>query len=98
MLSGWPMLAARAGGSSSVASAVGWILALIAVAVVLGLVLMRLRRVYLRPGDGDEGAPLPVSELRRLRDEGQLSEEEFQRALAVMTDRAKGSSGAQDTE
>lgn len=100
MLVAGQMLGQGGGGSSSgITAAVGWILALTAAVVVLGLVLMRLRRVYLGPAEDDSGAAMPVAELRKLRDTGELSEEEFQRAVAAMAERAKAASagGSADT-
>ena len=82
------------GSGAGIGSAVGWILALILVVIVLGLVLMRLRRVFLGPIEDEDGTAMPVAELRRLRDSGELSEEEFRRAIEVMAERAKAASGS----
>lgn len=86
----------QAGGGSSggVLEAVVWILVLVAACVVLGVVLMRVRRHYFGEDDASSAGVLPVAELRRMRDRGELSEEEYRRAVDVLAGRAISGGGA----
>lgn len=78
-------------GAGSIATAVVLILVLLGAIVALGLVLMRLRRGFFGPEEDAEGdgVALPLDELRRLRDAGELSEAEFARAVEVIAASAK---------
>lgn len=82
-------------GRSSVGDAVVWIVVLVACCLVFGVVLMKLRRHFL--GDDDSAADagvLPMAELRRMRDAGELTEDEYHRAVGAIASRAKsGGSG-----
>lgn len=84
---------AQRGDPDAVWSVVLWAVVLIAAVLVMGVVLMKLRR-KLREEDEEIGDGLLLDDLRRLRDSGQLSSEEYQRAVAAMAGRmgAAGSS------
>ena len=81
---------AQQGAGSGLGRVVGWVVGFAVVTVVLGFGLMRLRRSVLGDDDGGEGPPLALSELRRLRDSGEISGEEYQRAVDAMARRARG--------
>ncbi len=82
------------GTGGQVGQAVLWILVLVVCCVVLGVVLMRLRKHFFAEQEETSGGVLPLSELRRLRDTGELSDEEYRRAVDVLASRAKqGGSG-----
>lgn len=68
--------------------AVLWILVLVVCCVVLGVVLMRIRKHFFSEEESGSAGVLPVAELRRLRDRGELSDEEYRRALDVLAGRA----------
>lgn len=72
------------GTSGGVFEAVLWILVLVVCCVVLGVVLMRIRKHFFSEEDSASAGVLPVAELRRLRDRGELSDEEYRRALDVL--------------
>lgn len=82
-------LLGQSGGGDGVGRVVVLLLVLVVACVLLGLVLMRVRKHFF--GDEDDGGPglMPVAELRRLRDSGELTEEEFRRAIDAMAGRAK---------
>lgn len=71
-----------------------WICVLIAVVVVLGVGLMFLRRNLIEGQDAEESQGLLLDDLRRLRDAGELGEEEFRRAVDIMAGRRPPGSDA----
>lgn len=83
-------------GAGSIGEAVIWIIVLVVCCVVFGVALMRLRKHFLGDdGEAGQGAVLPLGELRRMRDAGELSEDEFRRAVEVLASQARsqGSGG-----
>lgn len=90
-----PVFLGQAGGgsASSVMDAVVWILLLVACCLVLGVILMRLRKRFFGEPEGDAGEVFPLSDLRRLRDGGELSEDEYRRAVDVLAGRVKSGGG-----
>ena len=76
------------------AEVIVWICVLIAVVVVLGVGLMFLRRNLFEGRDTDESQGLLLDDLRRLRDAGELGEEEFRRAVDIMAGRRPPGSDA----
>ncbi len=66
-----------------------WAVALVAVVIVFGVVLMLLRRT-LSEEDEAPGEGLMLDDLRKLRDSGQITHEEFQRAVDSMVGRVSG--------
>lgn len=79
--------------SGAVAEVVIWVIALIAAVLVLGIVLMQLRRM-MRESDKAKTQGLLLDDLRRLRDEGLLSTEEYQKAVDAMASRMSASHGS----
>lgn len=63
--------------------------ALVVVVIVFGVVLMFLRRT-LNKEDEAPGEGLMLDDLRKLRDTGQITHEEFQRAVDSMAGRISG--------
>ena len=58
-----------------------WLGVLLAASFVLVVVLLVVRKIMMRGLEGDGGAePFTLAELRRMHDEGQLSDAEFERA------------------
>lgn len=92
----------QSSGGGSVGDAVIWIIVLVVCCVIFGVVLMQLRKHFLgADDDAGAGAVLPMSELRRLRDSGELSDEEYRRAVDVLASQARAyrsdeSSGSPD--
>lgn len=68
-------------------------IALIAAVLVLGIVLMQLRRM-MRESDKAKSQGLLLDDLRRLRDEGLLSAEEYQKAVDAMASQMSASAGS----
>lgn len=66
-----------------------WAVALIVVVIVFGVVLMILRRM-LTADDEALGEGLMLDDLRQLRDSGEITHEEFQRAVDAMAGRVSG--------
>ncbi|GAB5495725.1 MAG: hypothetical protein Phyf2KO_08050 [Phycisphaerales bacterium] len=66
-----------------------WAVVLIAVVIAFGVVLMLLRR-KLNEEEEAPGEGLMLDDLRKLRDTGQISHEEFQRAVDAMAGRVTG--------
>ncbi|MEM9167540.1 MAG: hypothetical protein AAGB48_11035 [Planctomycetota bacterium] len=91
-------LAQTGANGSSIGDAVLWILILIGAVIVLGVVLMHLRKALLGHEEDENTIGLPVAELRRLRDAGELSEEQFQRAVSAMASRAKAARKRDETD
>jgi hypothetical protein len=65
---------------------VPWLLAIIGLAVVGGMVIMIVRRMLRSNADG-EAPGFTLQSLRDLRDQGEITEEEFERAREVMIGR-----------
>lgn len=61
-----------------------WVLGLILLSLAAGGALMMLRKRLFGVGDEDEMPPLMISELRKLRDEGRLSNEEYEQARSAI--------------
>ncbi len=80
---------AQSGGSSgaNAGSALAWAVAMIAFVVIGAVVVMVLRRSCVGKDSRGSADPFSLHELRRLRDTGAVSEEEFQRARAAMLGR-----------
>jgi len=78
--------------SAAVGEVVVWVIALIVAVIVLGIVLMQLRRL-MREGDKAKTQGLLLDDLRRLRDEGLLTSEEYHRAVDAMASRMSASAG-----
>lgn len=86
------LLLAQQAKSGAVFDVVLWVIVLMVVVLVLGIVLMQLRRV-MRDGDSSQTQGLLLDDLRRLRDQGELSSEEYQRAVDALADRMGTSGG-----
>lgn len=87
---------AQQGSSDAVFDVVLWVIVLIIAVVVLGVVLMQLRRI-MRESDDSQSKGLMLDDLRKLRNEGHLSPEEYQRAVDAIAQRM-GSPGSVDRE
>lgn len=72
-----------------------WVVVLIIVVIAFGAALMLLRRT-LDAEEDDIGEGLMLDDLRRLRDTGEITHEEFQRALDAMAQRARQIPGTED--
>ena len=72
--------------SGAVWDVIIWVIVLIVAVVVLGVILMHLRRIMRESGDS-ETQGLLLDDLRRLRNEGHLSHEEYQRAVDALAQR-----------
>lgn len=70
----------QAAGGAPVVSVVTWMLVLIVLVIAAGLVLLALRRRLLDEADEVGGSGLDLKTLRAMRDRGELTEEEFERA------------------
>ncbi|MEL6796531.1 MAG: SHOCT domain-containing protein [Planctomycetota bacterium] len=82
-------------GSTSIGDAVIWIIVLVVCCVVFGVVLMKIRRHFLGEDESSgDGGVLPMAELRRMRDAGELSDEEYRRAVDAIASRAKSMGGS----
>ena len=79
--------------SDAVWDVVIWVIVLIIAVLVLGIILMQLRRIMRESGDS-ETQGLLLDDLRRLRNEGHLSSEEYQRAVDALAGRMGTSVGA----
>jgi uncharacterized membrane protein len=82
--------------SAGVGRAVVWILILLVAVIILGVVLMRLRKAFFGESDRTVGSGLGLDELRRMRDLGDLTDDEYRRAVEVIADRAKASGASPD--
>ena len=74
---------------SSVASVIGWSLALIALLVIGFLAVSRVRSWLTEEDLPSGGAGFSLSDLRQLRKEGKISEEEYEHAHAKMVGAAR---------
>lgn len=63
-----------------------WAIALIVVVIIFGVVLMILRRMLTADDEGP-GEGLMLDDLRQLRDTGEITHEEFQRAVDAIAGR-----------
>lgn len=89
------LAAARSKDMGDVAGDVFPWLAALAVLVIVGFLLAALVRRRFQSG-GDGGAEmLTLHDYRRLRDEGEISEDEFQRIRTGIIAAAKGSRGSE---
>lgn len=62
-----------------------------ALAVVGGVILMVFKKSLLGAGGGDtQGPPLTLADLRRMHQQGVMSDDEFERAKAVMIAEYRG--------
>ena len=76
-------LAAPADGASAVIRSVFWVLLTIVVTVVLVLLALAVKKRFSAAGDvgpSPVGGGFTVGDLRRMRDNGEISDEEFERA------------------
>ncbi|HED54384.1 MAG TPA: hypothetical protein ENJ00_09340 [Phycisphaerales bacterium] len=71
-----------------------WVCVLIAIVMTLGVGLMFLRKHLIESKDAEKNEGLLLDDLRRLRDQGQLGEEEFRRAVDIMAGRKPPGSNA----
>ncbi|HBU42511.1 MAG TPA: hypothetical protein DEB57_06470 [Microbacterium sp.] len=77
---------AQQNSSDAVWDVVIWVIVLIVAVMVLGIILMHLRRIMRESADS-ETQGLLLDDLRRLRNEGHLSTEEYQRAVDALAER-----------
>lgn len=70
-----------------------WAIALVALAVVGAVIIWLVRRAIASPKD-DAAEGFTLQGLRELRDRGEISEEEFERAKEAMIGRIAGSATA----
>ena len=84
-------------GSAATRRAIILVLVLIVFVLVSGIALMMLRRL-LKPDDEKPGDGMMLDDLRRLRDEGKLSSDEFQRAVESIAGRVSGPETRPDTK
>jgi hypothetical protein len=92
-----PVLAQSQSGSSATQRAVVLALVLIVLVLVSGIGLMMLRRM-LKPDDEKPGDGMMLDDLRRLRDQGKLSSDEFQRAVESIAGRVSGPESGPDNK
>ena len=75
-----------------------WILAiLVAVAIVTSLIILIIRRAYLRE-DAPEPEGFTLSDLRRMHKDGKLSDEEFDAAKGLVVERSVEGLSDDDTD
>ena len=79
------------GAGQDLGSFVVWILVLIVAAIVAGVVLMLVRRRLLSPGP-DAGGEGLMDSLRRARDAGEMTPEEYDAARRAIAARVAGRS------
>lgn len=91
-----PSHLAQSGSGEAVWDVVIWVIVLIVVVMLFGVVLMKLRRV-MQESEQMQTKGLLLDDLRRLRDEGLLTTEEYQRAVEAMAGRLGGSPGARSS-
>ena len=77
-----------------VLTALGWPVAVAVVACVIGVVIYRRLRSDLNTSQ--QSLTFSLSDLRRLRDEGQITETEFQRARTKVIGESQGTLEAND--
>lgn len=87
---------AQAGSSGAVFDVVLWVIVLIVAVMVLGLVLMKLRRIMIE-SDRSQTKGLLLDDLRQLRDQGLISSEEYQRAVEAMAGRMGAGGGVKSS-
>jgi hypothetical protein len=92
MLTVRTLLLAQAPGANAtqLSSVLGWIGALIGALVVLTLIIVFLRRKALKDDDVPVTTGGMMEHLRALRDQGKLSEDEYQSARALLAAKIKG--------
>lgn len=73
------------------------VIIVVASALVIALAIFLKKRLTGEPRDTGDGLFL-MSDLRKLRDEGQISDEEFERARAAIIARGKAMLGGNDEE
>ena len=83
------VIAQAQSGSQATQRAVVLALVLIVFVLIAGIGLMMLRRM-LKPEEEKPGDGLMLDDLRRLRDQGQISSDEFQRAVESIAGRVSG--------
>lgn len=76
---------------SDISSMLLWLGALIALVAVLGVAILAARRRLLAPARLSEGPASALSDLRSMRDRGEITPEEFDRARAKIVARMKAS-------
>jgi hypothetical protein len=91
----WLAQAAVPPGKADPASVLIWVMVFIAVVIGMGLLIMLLRRKLLRPADDSDDGGLLAS-LRKARDRGTMSHEEYDQAKRVLAARAKDRMLARD--
>lgn len=82
------MLAQAAAGASSSFSVLLWVGVLVVLAVVGGVAVLAFRRKLLGPGSDTPPEEGLMDSLRRMRDSGQLTKEEFDAARKSMAMKA----------
>lgn len=71
-----------------------WLVVIVVAAVVLGIVAWVLRKLLLRDDDAPPGVSgFGLPELRRMRDEGQLTEQEYENAKRLLVARTRQAMG-----
>lgn len=73
-----------------------WLGVLVLAAVVMALAGLLLRKVLLRPDETVEDQGFTLADMRRLHEQGELSDEEFKAARALMIARSRAMMNAQD--
>ncbi len=76
-----------------------WLGVLLVAAVLIGVIGYMLRKRLLGGDDGEETIqPFTLADLRRLHREGQLSDEEYERAKAAMIAQTRSAFGDQASD
>lgn len=83
-------LAADPGGSGSLTRVMVWLGVLIVVTIVGGLVAMAVRRRLLGPDSRTDPRVGMLDELQRMRDRGEMTEDEYERTRRAIAERAAG--------
>jgi hypothetical protein len=88
-----PVLVLAQGPATSLPAVLGWVGGLIAAVVVLTVLLLAIRRKFAQ----DDGPPVTtgsmLEQLRAMRDQGKLSEQEFATARARLSAKVRASAG-----
>jgi hypothetical protein len=79
-------IATATGSKSDTSDVLVWI-AVLAVTAVVGVIVITVIRRHFRSSENSGPVGFTLHDLRQLRDKGELTKEEYERAKAIMLDR-----------